>query len=92
MTQECPHCGKKGGEFDLAWEGKQCRRPVIIDPAVGGWLCGYKPLPVVDGVTQDVAIKVMKLKCPLCGDLHDPATFIGGKKHCAGCGNTIRSE
>jgi len=80
MTQECLHCGKKGIEFDLAWEGKQCRRPVIIDPAVGGWLCGYKPLPVVDGVTQDV------------GDLHDPTTFVGGKKHCAGCGHTIRSE
>ncbi|KHE97361.1 hypothetical protein BHR43_17600 [Aeromonas salmonicida subsp. salmonicida] len=92
MVQECQHCGKKGSEFDMAWEGKQCRRPIIADPAVGGWWCEYKPLPVVDGVTQDVATSVVQLKCPSCEQLHDPGSFVGGEKYCTGCGNTIRSE
>lgn len=89
MTQECQHCGKTRFQFDHAWDNPRCLRPEISDPAVGGWVCTYKPAPLVDGVPQTAVIREVVLRCPMCREVHTPESFKDGKKHCSGCGNTI---
>lgn len=39
----CPHCGKKGLDFDMPGGPKPCQSPVVYDYGVGGWVCNYRP-------------------------------------------------
>lgn len=93
---DCPHCGKKreNYDFDLAYgTGPNCLRPTIIDPAVGGWLCSYKPPKSVDGVPQLTASERREARvCPVCEEVHMLDRFVDGALRCHGCGNTITLE
>lgn len=90
MSSKCEHCGKQGMEWDFAWgPGPTCRHPRIDDPAVGGWICQYKPPK--EGVKL-VAERVEFFRCPVCREPHTPDAFKDGSLLCKGCGNTITLE
>lgn len=90
MNNNCEHCGKKEGDFDLANDGPSCLNPVSFSPEVDGWQCNYYPPAIVDGQPQLTAIKsVQAVACPVCDKTLFVAEFVSGKKCCTGCGNTI---
>lgn len=42
MTKQrsvCPTCGKAGREMDFFDEGKTCRKPEVLSPCAGDWIC-----------------------------------------------------
>lgn len=85
---ECQHCHKKGLEWDFAWgPGPSCRNPHIEDPAVGGWVCKYRPQD--DDAQPLVAERVEAFACPVCRRLHLGGDFEGRTLMCRGCGNDI---
>lgn len=89
MSSKCEHCGKTRFQFDHAWDTPKCLRPEIFDPAVGGWVCKYKPPQ--EGDKPLVAQRVEVLICPVCRQSHNEGAFKDGSLMCSGCSNTIRA-